>query len=301
MDNVTLLERLPYYVDLKVEKVQSSAVDVVIRNEGSLAEGYLAGESELLPNTLQVSGSEELIKSIAYAEVVWTRENVSRTLTVDLDYNLIDKNGDVIPRDGITSNYEFITVTMPVQRTKEVNLAVLFTEGGGATEGNIVYEMEPKSITVAGDPANLEALNSITLGTIDLAKIINPGEIEFQIILPNDVINLSGETIGSVNILEIVGLSMKEFVCEDITVINTPEDLNVEIITQQLPVRLRGNLDVLGLIFDHNIRAVADLEGAAISEGKYSVPAKMYIDGYTSVGIVGEYKIIIEISAKEEQ
>lgn len=294
--NVTLLERLPSTIDLKVEEVETAAIEIVCRNEGSIAEGFLGGEPIVEPTTLQVSGSKEIVDRIAYAEVVWTRENISRTLQAELEFNLIDKNGDIIPSTGLVTNYEFIRVTMPVQKTREVNLQVQLMPGGGAVESNIAYEIKPGVITVAGDVDTIDALNTMIVGTIDLAKILSPGKIEFPIILPNEVVSLSGETTATVSITQISGLAIEGFVCNNLSVINAPEGMAVSILTTELAVNLRGPREDIGLLYDHNLRVVADMNGASVSEGKYSVTANVYVDGFPSVGVVGEYKVIIQVT-----
>lgn len=296
VENVTITERLPYYVSLQVEAVQTTVVGVVCKNEGSIAEGYIGEEPILTPSTLQISGPEAKIDSIAYAEVVWTRENMDRRKTMDLEYVFRDENGDEIPKDGLSSNFEFITVTVPVKKTKDINLLVEVVEGGGATADNIVYELSPSVISIAGEPDVVDALNSITVGRLELAKIISAGELEFPIILPNEVENTSGESACKVTIQGIVGVSTREMLCESVALINVPEGLKAEIVTRELEVRLRGKEETLNLIYGYNLRAVADLENASISEGRYSVTAQVFVDGYGDVGVVGEYRIIIEVS-----
>lgn len=300
VDSVSIIERRPYYINIQVEKVDTGIVDIVVENKGSIAEGFMADTPILTPEFLKISGPEEKIKSIAYAEVVWERENQERTLTQELEYVFRDENGKEISKEGITTDHNFVAVTFPVKKIKNLNLLVDIVEGGGAREENIEYSLSPEFITVAGSPEALEGLNNITVGRIDLAKIISPGEISFRINLPNEVETISGETSCTVTIHQITGVTTREYICDDINVINIPEGLNVEIITNELPVRLRGREEILDLIFSHNLRAVADLKDASLStNGRYSVIANVYLDGYSDAGVVGEYRIVIEVSAED--
>jgi hypothetical protein len=50
------------------------------------------------------------------------------------------------------------------------------------------------------------------------------------------------------------------------------------------------------MIFDYNIRIVADLSDIKEATGNYTLPAKVYLDGYGGAGIVGEYKVVVSIS-----
>ena len=48
-------------------------------------------------------------------------------------------------------------------------------------------------------------------------------------------------------------------------------------------------------IRNENLRAVADLADYDESVGSYNAPVKIYVDGFTDVGAVGEYTILIEL------
>ena len=301
VDTVSIIERSPYYINLQVDKVETDIIEVVVQNKGSIAEGFMADAPVVEPEFLRVSGPEEKIKSIEYAKVVWTRENQERTLTDNCEYVFINSAGEEVDKEGITVDLETVTVTFPVKKIKEVNLLVDIIDGGGAKEENIEYSISPETITVAGSTTTLDGINNITVGRIELSKIISPGEIHFKIKLPNDVESISGETECTVSINRIVGVETREFICEDITVINLPEGLYVEIITNQIPVRVRGRAEILDLIYSYNLRAVADLAEASLSSnGRYSVITDLFLDGYSDAGVVGEYRIVIEVSSEED-
>jgi len=302
VDKVSVLERSPYYITVQIDRVQSRLVEIICKNNGSIAEGFMAEDPIIMPENLQVSGPEEKINAISYAEVVWSRENQERTLKSDLEFIYRGENGEEIPKDGITANYDYITVTVPVKKMKDIYLLVDVIEGGGAKSENIDYTISPKVVTVAGDPSKVDALNSITVGRLELAKIISPGKLEFNIILDNDIENISGEDTCIVTINEIVGITTREYSCSNITLINLPEGMNAEIITKELKVRLRGKEEILDLIYGHNLRAVADLGPESLTadaKGKYSVDASIYLDGYADVGVVGEYRIVIDVNPEE--
>lgn len=300
VDTVSIIERSPYYINLQVEKVETDVLEVVVENKGSIAEGYMADTPIIEPEFLRISGPEEKISSIEYAKVVWARENQERTITDSCQYVFINSEGEEVDKEGITADFDAVTVTFPVKKIKDINLAVDIIDGGGAKEENIEYSITPEVITVAGSAATLDGINNITVGRIELSKIISPGEIRFKINLPNDVESISGETECTFTIQRIVGVETREFICEDITLINLPEGLHAEVITNQIPVRVRGRAEILDLIYSHNLRAVADLAEASLSSsGRYSVLTDIYLDGYSDAGVVGEYRIVIEISSEE--
>ena len=68
-------------------------------------------------------------------------------------------------------------------------------------------------------------------------------------------------------------------------------------ITESLDVRLRGTAEQLDQVKDENIRAVADLTDFKDSTGAYMPSVKIYVDGFTDVGAIGDtdYTISVEI------
>ena len=85
------------------------------------------------------------------------------------------------------------------------------------------------------------------------------------------------------------------FRISNISCINVSDGYEVEILSQSIDVTLRGREDDLGQLKDSSIRAVADLSDYKESNGTYMPVVKIYIDGFTGVGALGENKISVEI------
>ena len=60
-------------------------------------------------------------------------------------------------------------------------------------------------------------------------------------------------------------------------------------------VILRGPEADVKAISEVNVRAVADLKDYGTATGIVSVPVKITVDGSTTVGAVGEYRIYVNI------
>lgn len=299
-NDVTLLDRSPYYLSVKLETVKTSAVEVQLVNNGSVADGFIAKTPQLEPASLQITGPEELVASVDRAEVVWTRKNMDSTLTLDLDYTFYDKSGSVVDAEGLTVNYDVVNVTIPIQKTKSIPLELEFIDGAGATSGNARYEIDPPYIEVAGEPSVIDGLNSIVVGEIDLAGVLGSMSETFDIKLPNGVESLSGEENCSA-IVRLEGVSTAAIVCENITAINPPEGFVAELITLRRTVTLRGPSSDIPQVDDINVRIVVDLAEANITkEGRYTVEATAYVDGYPNVGVVGVQRIAVEIIPEGE-
>jgi YbbR domain-containing protein len=299
VEGVTLQQQLPIYVEVTVEKIQLRAIDVRIKNEGSISEGYVAEGFIIQPENLQISGPEDSIDKVEYAEAVWSRENVERTLSLDLEYKFYDAEGKEVSSKLITANEAFVKVTLPIKKIKEIPLKVEIQPGGGATEQDVIVSINPQSIVIEGEPEYIDKINEIKVGAVDLASIASMTEqIEYQFSLQNDVVNVSGVTECTVTV-EFVGVEIKTFRCEDIELLNVPDTYDVELITKQLAVLVRGKPEELALVFEHNLRVVVDLAGQPLSVGTQYVRAEVYLDGRTQVGIINDdYKVAVSASLR---
>ncbi len=299
-EDVTLLDQSPYYLNVTLENVITTAVEVRLRNDGSVSEGFITKTPTIEPASILVTGPRELVSGISYAEAVWTRENVDSTITADVAYSLYTADGEPVESEALSVNAETVSVTMPVQKMKTIPLAVKIVGGAGAAETDAKWVIDPPEIEVAGEPSIVDGLNSFDVGTIDLADVLGAAEFTFPISLPNGVESLSGEEECSVSVT-LEGLAVKTVVCDDIVAINQPEGLAVNVITNERSITLRGRAEDLDEIEPINVRMIADLRGAGITEsGRYTVDADVYVDGFPNVGVLGKYNISIELIPEDE-
>ena len=187
-------------------------------------------------------------------------------------------------------------MTMPVGYIKEIPLTVELISGGGATDANARYEIEPKSVILAGDKALLDAYNTITLDPIDLSQVVSTATFERKIPISSELTNLSNVTAATVTVT-VSGLATRTISvgADRIEFINGPEGYNVTAVNQSVSVLLRGVQESLDLVMENNIRIVANLENVSASAGTYKVSAAVYVDGFDDVGAVGEYKLIVSV------
>ena len=61
-------------------------------------------------------------------------------------------------------------------------------------------------------------------------------------------------------------------------------------------VLIRGTQEAVDAVTASQVRIVADLSNLDLSTGSRTVPVKVYLDGSSEVGVVGEYNISISVS-----
>lgn len=292
---ITEEKKTPEYVNFTVSQLTSKPVQIRGGFEGGLAEGYTAETPVFEPSTVTVTGPEAYLKDVDYAYVSFGQSVVvDSTYSVDATYTLMDKNGNPVSTEYLSCDPDVVRATLPILQVKSVGLGVDLIEGAGATKDNTKVTIEPSSITLAGDSSILGGVNRITLGTIDLTDFAATFTDSYPITIDNELRNVTGVTEAKVTI-EIVGLTTKSFRVSNLSYVGAAEGTNVELLTETLDVVIRGTEEQLEKIKAENIRAVADLTDFKDSTGSYMPYAKIYVDGVTDVGAIGEYAISVEI------
>ena len=286
--------RTPETINFMVSAQTSKSIQVRGSFDGSLAEGYTAEMPVFEPSTITITGSEAYLKDVEYAWVTFSKENVDSTYSVETGFTLMDANNEPCSTTGISFSTDVVTATLPLLTLKEVNLDVNIIEGAGATKANTKITIDPVSVTLAGDSALLAGMNKIILATIDLTDFSSTFTETYTIPIDNELKNTTGITKATVTV-EIVGLETKTFRVTNFSCINATEGYEADIITESKEITLRGTPEALAQIKDENIRAVADLTDYKESTGTYMPQVKVYVDGFTDVGAIGENTISIEI------
>ena len=286
--------RTPETINFMVSAQTSKSIQVRGSFDGSLAEGYTAEMPVFEPSTITITGSEAYLKDVEYAWVTFGKENVDSTYSVETGFTLMDANNEPCTTTGISFSTDVVTATLPLLTLKEVNLDVNIIEGAGATRANTKITIDPASVTLAGDSALLAGMNKIILATIDLTDFSSTFTETYTIPIDNELKNTTGITKAKVTV-EIVGLETKTFRVTNFSCINATEGYEADIITESKEITLRGTPEALAQIKAENIRAVADLTDYKESTGTYMPQVRVYVDGFTDVGAIGENTISIEI------
>ena len=292
--SIDIVSTLPLSVSFNIDKTSTKTIELQGKFVGTVAEGFAAHPFEFNPQTVTISGPENEISKVVCGWVEVDRENADKTIQFVSSYILLDENGNEINSDNIILSDETVSVTVPITSTKEVPLSLDLIEAGGASAENVRITYEPSTITIAGDSQILDGINKISLGTLDLASFASTFEDNYTIVLDNEITNVTGITDVKVT-AQIIGLETKKFNVTNITTINGTSGRTASVITENIEVTLRGKSTVLSKIASNNIRVVADLSDIGSTAGVFQPTAKVYVDGYTGVGAIGDYSVYIKI------
>lgn len=292
--SVTINRKSPETISFMVSPLNSKTVQVRGSFDGSLAEGFTAEAPVFEPSFITVSGPDSYLKDISYAWVTFGQENVESTYKVDTGFVLMDENGEECSTSYLTLSDDVVTATLPLMLVKEIPLVVDLIEGAGATSANTKVTVEPSSLTLAGDSALLAGMNKIILATIDLTDFASTHTETYTIPLDNEIKNLTGVAEAVVTV-EIIGLSTETYRIRNISCTNVSEGYEALIISKGISVVMRGTEEKLAQLQAEQIRAVADLTDYNESTGQFMPEVRIFVDGITDIGAIGENTISIEI------
>ena len=298
--SLTTTYRSPETVNFMVSEQIKKQLQVRGSFEGQTAEGFTAEVPVFEPSIITAFGPEAYLKNVDHAWVTFgANEEVSQTYSVETGFSLQNKDGEELSTTGLNFSTDVITATLPILSVKEVPLAVNLIDGGGATADNVIVSFDPvSSITLVGDSALLAGKNKIIVATIDLSSFENSFSDTYVIPLDDGVRNQTGVSEVKVTV-EVIGLASKTFTVTEMSCINVTSGYEASIISESINVKLRGSEESINRVQSQNIRAVADLTDYLNSTGTFMPEVKIYVDGFSDVGAIGNNTISIEIQRRQ--
>lgn len=298
--SLTIERKTPSTIDFTVEELETREIPVKTVFQGSVKEGYMLESITPAYDTISVTGTETQVADISYALIYLDAQELELTTTNEMAYTLVNSSGDPVDTTGLEVDMERVSVTMNVAMYKELPLTVLCTAGGGATDANVNLEIDPPTIMVSGDSKLLDNLNKIILATVDLSKIEDEQSMVYPIVLPDNIKNQSGIVEAKVTI-SLSGLTTAKMKVGSIEFANVPSGFVAQAVTQSMQVSVRGAVADMENVTSANLRAVADLGSIGAVAGTYTLEkVAVYVDGYSSVGVLGSYNVVVNLMTEAD-
>lgn len=280
-------------VQVEIGELNKRDIEIRCKVIGNVAEGYIAGTVELLPETLEVRGQQSDLRQISYAQVTLDIEDASSTVVELLDFELYDFNDQVIDNKNIHPMSESVQVTVPVLKVKDVPLTVNLVESAGARLENYTWSLSYSSITLSGESSQMAAISELVVGTLALEDLREQETFTYDIPVPEDVNNLSGISTVTLTITP-KSVETREVEALNFSYENFSGDHAVSILTSSLPVTLRGTAADIEAVRGEDVHVIADFSGIEADSGSYTVPARISVSGY-DLGAVGSYEVTVHI------
>lgn len=291
-NEVTVQSSSTDLIILRVENRVRKTVPVVVDyGDTTVPQGYISDlENAQLNHTgIEISGPESVIEKIEKAVIDLDLSTQTKTLAGEFKYTLCDKQGAPVAVDMVTANTEKVSLTVKIQKVKEIELKLDIVEGGGATLENTTIEADTTKIQISGSDTQLEGLDSLTIGTINLSEILEDQTLTFPIVLPEGVANQTGVEQVTVTI-ELPRLKTKTLRITSISAVNVPEGLQADIITKALQVTVRGPSSLISQIKAEDLSAVINL--AEAQAGNVTMKAEIRVsESFAGVGALDTYTV----------
>ena len=241
-----------------------------------------------------VGGPVEQVNQVDKVAAILESGELSERFAGDLPLVLLDKQGNSLTNLEVTLSTNTAYVVVPVVVVKEVPLTVNLVPGGGAAVDDAKQEIDPPSIVVSGVEADMAGLEEISLGSINLSNVEGTKPFTFPITLDPSLTNESGLTTATVTVT-VEGLDTEVFAVSNIRTTPPPSGYEADVVTQSVLVTVRGPAEDLDKVDASQIRIVADLSNVT-TLGTSVVPVRVYLDGIDTVGVIGTYSIVVNMS-----
>ena len=293
--SVTRQNSKPNMITLKVENRITKPVPVVPVYNGSVPEGMLADKEniQLDYTAIEVSGPESVVEQITQAVITVDLQDQTETIAQEYVYTLCNDAGEPVNSQWVTTNAEVVNLTLQIQRVKEIALKVTVVSGGGASEQTSSVDVSPKTILISGSDALLENLEVLDLGTVNLGELTGDTVMTLPIVLPEGITNETGITEATVEV-KFPNLRTTTMMVDNIQLINVPEGMKAELVTQQLEVKLRGPASLIENITNENVIITVDLVTAQPGTDKYTAQVTVQ-SSFAGVGAMNTYTVMVTL------
>lgn len=294
--DITVINKNPETINFTVVKNATKTVGIKGSFEGEIAEGCVAEEFVFEPSTIVIEGPEETLAKIDHAWVTFGEGTIDSTYSEEVGYKLMTADGQEVSTTGLVLSAKVITATQPLLKTKEVPLTANLIPGGGVDADDCTVTIEPKTLKIAGDTRLVDDINSIVLGSIDLASFQSSYTHTFAITLADEVQNLTGVTEAKVTV-EVRGTHTKSFTTDNISCKNVTSGYSAKIDTESIDVTLRSkDTASLDKIRPDDISVVVDLKDYGATTGQVIATGTVYISRVDGVGAVGDIRVSVTIT-----
>ena len=295
-NNVQLTERTPSRLTVDVERAVEKQVDVAVDISNEVADGYVADleAMKISPETITVFGPEAEVSKIDSARVSLDIGGVTETVDNSFPYQLVDSDGNAVDTTNFRCSADAVDVMLTVEKYKEIPLTLELKAGGGAKEKNVTVTLSPAYITISGPGAIVDAMDSLSIGTLDLASMTELSETKtYDITLPDNVTNVSGQNQVTARIV-LNGLSTKTLEVENFSVSHKPDGLDATIVTTTLEITIRGPSDEIEAITAKDLTVQGDLSDFS-QAGTYKIPVTVTSKDFPGVGMIGSASITVTL------
>jgi YbbR domain-containing protein len=260
---IELVWQVPQETAVLIERLVTREVPVQLDVEGSVARGYVMGETFVDPGAISVSGVASRVDALAEARVTVFLDNPQQDVVVTRRPIFFDQQGNITSVSSLDVSTDQVVVTVPVdQLAGFAAKPIIVNWQGEPAQGYRLLDVsvEPDSVLVTGSPEQLDRLTRVQTEPIDISGLRESRTMQVALDLP------SGVELDEVQPV---------FVEIEIEPILTSSVMDVD----EVRVFLFGPLDKLDSLVEDDVRVTIDLFGLDIGEHSLEPDADVFVSG----------------------
>lgn len=295
-DSYEIDSRTPSNITVKIENKLTKTFPVELAADLS---GY--SNPDVLPLTVEVSGSESLVNLVSRVKVVMEASAIQEDTTYTGEIIPYDSNGQRVY--GVSLSTKNASVYIPMKSSKKIKI---IPDIMGAAKEGYSYESitcSPEEVYVTGSDALLKDMEAIKLPPVNISDKDEDMEIGFSIksFLPLGVNLKNGEEEKVVVKVVIVKETVKDvtLMYDNISYIaELEEGLIAEIAPADISLQLKGSQEILEGVKDEDIKGSIVI--SMLEEGEYRLPVQVQIPKGTRLTEAESPYITVVIKKTEE-
>lgn len=295
----------PQRLQFKVENIVTKSVPVKVTTMNDLSSDRLIDKLTPSKRKITVRGAESVISTVDYALVTVDLQDISKNMAQTCRVSLYAEDDSLIDSPYVSMEDQTIDVAVGLNHVVSVPLEVTLIPTEELSRDMVDVKIEPESVRVYGAKNDVNALTSLSLGSIDLSQITDDGQqFTLNIKLPSGVKLMEGETSSAR-----VTLTMDENVTRTIELSNIElNDKNneeqppeVTLHTNSLSVEIQGKAHLVAGITAADLHAEVEFDSSTLGEGSHTVPVTITVDRSGVTVISTDLTAIISVETQEEE
>lgn len=263
---------VPMTVRIVIQEQQTASfpVEVDIVNEGLLAEGYVVGEPELNPTTVDVRDGIGIIDQIASALTIIDVEGASDDITGSFPVSFVDSSGTEM---DLTADPAAVDVRIPVTAPNK-SVPVRAGREGSLNPGMTIdsISFNPAEVTIFGPVDVINDISFVDLEDIDLSNVNGSVVVDRDIIVPDGVESVDPETVQVT--IDVTEASERVFDDFEISIENETDSQEITFVDPSegvFDLAVSGSEELLQRVERGDLQAVIDVEGLENGEHELRV------------------------------
>ena len=278
-------------------------VDVMfdVVEEKTISDGYILYSTEVSKDMVTLSGPSSELDKVATctAEVTYSGE-LDSSVTLATPLRFYTSGGTEVNFEYTELEESSVDVTLQVYKMATLPVNVSFINAPrDFDESVLVYELSRKQLKVAGPAEKIDALSTLSIGTIDLSTFTLNKVYELPIELPSDIYLL--DNISTITLsFDCSGLETKTMNLPSscVQVVNLPSTYQLTVETERLMnVTLCGPKAALETLTPEQVVVEIDAEDFSVATGQQNIACRLYVPSNGRIFALGSYVLQCRIES----